>query len=142
MYQHLVAQITWLHQYQRKRDNKGRLITDKQDLQLACDILFETIILKVDELHGSLRQFYETLKTGINQKGGEDYVFTRFDIKQITGVSKTQAHRYLQQLVELEYIQQFGYANRGYKYKIAYWDNHTALRTKIKNELQKQINTI
>ncbi|KAA1241438.1 toprim domain-containing protein [Aquimarina sp. RZ0] len=142
MYQHLVAQITWLHQYQRKRNPKGYLITEKQDLQLACDILFETIILKVDELHGSLRQFYECLKNGIADKGGEEYVFTRFDIKQITGVSKTQTHRYLQQLVELEYIQQFGYANRGFKYKIVYWDNHTALRTKIKNELQQQINTI
>ena len=96
MYQHLVAQITWLHQYQRKRDSNGRLITEKQDLQAACDILLETIILKVDELHGSLRQFYETLKTGIQKKGGEDYVFTRFDVKQVTGVSKTQAHRYLQ----------------------------------------------
>lgn len=141
MYQHLVAQITWLHQYQRKKDQQGRLITDKEDLQLACDILFETIILKVDELHGSLRQFYECLKAHLKTKG-EDTTFNRFDVKQITGVSKTQAHRYIQQLVELEYIQQFGYANRGFKYKIVYWDNHTALRSKIKNELQQQINKI
>uniref|UniRef100_UPI000248F5AD hypothetical protein n=1 Tax=Aquimarina agarivorans TaxID=980584 RepID=UPI000248F5AD len=141
MYQHLVAQVTWWHQFQRKKDNQGRLITEKQDLQLACDILFETIILKVDELHGSLRQFFEKLKEGIKKKG-EDELFNRFDVKQITGASKTQAHRFTQQLVELEYLQQFGYANRGFKYKIVYWDNYKALRAKIKNDLQNQINKL
>ena len=32
------------------------------DLQAACDILFESIILKVGELDGSFRQFFEKLK--------------------------------------------------------------------------------
>ena len=141
MYQNLVAQVTWWHQYQRKKDNQGRIIAQKQDLQIACDILFETIILKVDELHGALRQFYETLKTGI-QKKGEDSLFNRFEIKQLTGTSKTQMHRYINQLVELEYLQQYGYANRGFKYKIVYWDNHQVLRSKIQGDLQKQLDSL
>jgi len=141
MYQNLVAQVTWWHQYQREKDNQGRIIAQKQDLQIACDILFETIILKVDELHGALRQFYETLKTGV-QKKGEEYLFNRFEIKEITGTSKTQMHRYINQLVELEYLQQFGYANRGFKYKIVYWDNHQVLRSKIQRDLQKQLDSL
>ena len=138
MYQNLVAQVTWWHQYQRQKDRHGRVIAQKQDLQIACDILFETIILKVDELHGSLRQFYETLKTGI-QKKGEETLFNRFEIKQITGLGKTQSHKYILQLVELEYLQQFGYANKGFKYKIVYWDNYKVMRSKIQQELQLQI---
>ncbi|WP_040472456.1 hypothetical protein, partial [Aquimarina agarivorans] len=141
MYQHLVAQVTWWHQFQRTKDQKGRLLTTKQDLQLACDILFETIILKVDELHGSLRQFFEKLKEGIKKKGEEE-LFNRFDVKQLTGLGKSQINSYLKQLVELEYLQQFGYINRGFKYKIVYWDNHKALRSKIKQELQSQINKL
>ena len=141
MYQNLVAQVTWWHQYQRKKDNQGRIIAEKQDLQIACDILFETIILKVDELHGSLRQFYETLKTGI-QKKGEETLFNRFEIKEITKISKTQMHRYINQLVELEYLQQFGYANRGFKYKIVYWDNYQVMRSKIRRDLQKQLDSL
>lgn len=141
MYQNLVAQVTWWHQYQRKKDRHGRIIADKQDLQIACDILFETIILKVDELHGSLRQFYEALKTGI-QKKGEETLFNRFEIKQLTGLGTTQTRKYVEQLVNLEYLQQFGYANRGFNYKIVQWDNHTALRIKIKEELQHQIDKL
>ena len=141
MYQNLVAQVTWLHQYQRKQDNQGRLISTKEDLQIACTILLETIILKVDELHGSLRQFYETLKNYMKEKGADTF-FNRFDIKKATGLGKTQIHKYLIQLVELEYIQQFGYANRGYKYKINYWDDYKVLRSKIQKDLQAQIDNL
>lgn len=141
MYQNLVAQVTWLHQYQRKKDNQGRLITQKEDLQLASSILLETIVLKVDELHGSLRQFYEKLKEYIKDKG-VDTQFTRFDVKQATGLGKSQINNYLQQLVSLEYIQQFGYANRGYKYKISYWDDYKVLRSKIQKDLQRQLDNL
>ncbi len=141
MYQNLIAQVTWWHQYQRKKDTQGRLIAQKQDLQIACEVLLETIILKVDELHGSLRQFYEKLKEAIKIKG-EDYLFNRFEVKIITGLGKSQINNYLKQLVELEYLQQFGYANRGFTYKIVFWDNHIALRTKIKKDLQSQIDLI
>jgi len=53
LYQSFVRQITLLHQYQRKRDSQGRVISEKSDLSAACTILFESIILKVDELDGS-----------------------------------------------------------------------------------------
>lgn len=68
MYQSIVKQITIINQYQRKQDNQGRLITEKEDLQIACEILFESIILKVDELDGSLRQFFEKLKSFVKEK--------------------------------------------------------------------------
>ena len=63
LYQSFVKQITLLHQHQRKRNKEGKLISEKEDLQVACDILFESIVLKVDELDGSLRQFFERLKS-------------------------------------------------------------------------------
>jgi hypothetical protein len=62
LYQSFVKQITLLHQYQRKQDAQGRLISEKEDLQAAAEIMFESIVLKVDELDGSLRQFYERLR--------------------------------------------------------------------------------
>ncbi|MEL6393940.1 MAG: hypothetical protein AAFR97_14430, partial [Bacteroidota bacterium] len=63
LYQSFVRQIVLLHQYQRKTDHLGRLIAEPSDLQAACDILFDAILLKVDELDGALRYFYERLKT-------------------------------------------------------------------------------
>ncbi len=138
LYQSFVRQITLLNQYQRKQDKRGRLITQKEDLQIACDILFESIVLKVDELDGSLRQFFERLKKYVNSKGKE-YEFNRFEIRKETGVSKSQQHYYITKLLELEYLRQWGFANRGYRYKIAHWDNTTALRQRIKKELANQL---
>lgn len=138
LYQSFVRQITLLHQYQRERDDRGRLISTVSDLQAACDILFESIVLKVDELDGSLRQFFEQLKGYVKSKG-RDYEFNRFEVRQATGVSKTQQHRYMSSLLDLEYLQQYGFANRGYRYKIAQWDDIAALRLQLKNHLSEQL---
>jgi energy-coupling factor transporter ATP-binding protein EcfA2 len=138
LYQSFVKQITVLNQYQRNKDGQGRLITDKEDLQTACSILFESIVLKVDELDGSLRQFYEKLKAFVNSKG-RDYEFNRFEVMEATGVKKTQEHHYISRLTELEYIRQYGFKNRGFKYKIAHWDSIETVRAKIKADLQKQL---
>jgi DNA primase len=141
LYQSFVRQVTLLNQYQRERDERGRVITAPDDLRVACEILFESIVLKVDELDGSLRQFFENVKKHVG-KLGKDYAFNRFELRKITGVSKTQQHRYLSKLVELEYVRQNGFANRGYQYKIAHWDDQSALRGRIKTELNQQIETL
>jgi len=141
LYQCLVKQITLLNQYQRKQDGQDRLISTKEDLQAACEIMFDSILLKVDELDGALRQFYEKLKS-FAEKKGKDNDFNRFEVREATGVSKTQQHRYIQQLIYLEYIHQNGFANKGFKYKIAYWDNMAATRARIKESLQNQLQAI
>lgn len=141
LYQSFVKQITLLNQYQRKQDKQGRLITEKEDLQIACEIMFESIVIKVDELDGSLRQFYEKLKAFV-EKQGKEYEFNRFEVMTATGVKKTQEHYYINRLVELEYIKQYGFKNRGFKYKIAHWDNIETVRTKIKANLQNQLTSL
>jgi len=141
LYQSFVRQITLLNQYQRKRDKQGRLLSEKADLQTACDILFESILLKVDELDGSIRQFFERLKKYVLSKG-KDYEFNRFEVREATGVSKTQQHFYIQRLVELEYLQQRGFANRGYRYQISHWDNMSKMRASIKDDLSQQLEAI
>lgn len=141
LFQHFVKMVTILHQYQRNKDERGRLITELEDIETAIHILFESIVLKVDELDGSLRQFYERLKTVISKKG-KNHSFTRFEIREATGLGKTQQHQYIHQLVQLEYVQQSGFANRGFSYRIVHWDNHSALRDKIKNYLTNQLETL
>ena len=142
LYLSFVKQITLVHQYQRKKDSQGRLISQKEDLRLANEIMFESIILKVDELDGSLRQFFERLKKHVENAAGRDRWFILRDIRQSLHVGKTRLHRYINELLELEYLQQDGHANRGYRYKISYWDNIEALRNNIKMQLEKQIEAI
>lgn len=139
LFQSYVKQITLLNQYQRKKDGQGRLITDKEDVKTAIEIMFDSIILKVDELDGSLRNFYESLKTYILKKGKE-YEFEQREIRQAFRISKTQMHRHINQLLELEYIAKtYVSARNTFHYKISYWDNMEALRKRIQKDLNQQI---
>ena len=145
LYQSYVKQITLLNQYRRSKDIKGRLVAEKEDLQVAAEIMFDSILLKIDELDGSLRDFYERLKAYVKGKGEsyQSYSFSQREIRQALNVSKTQLHRYIHDLNELEYLQQTGgYANKGYQYKISYWDNVEKLRGKVKRHLQGQLDQL
>jgi DNA primase len=136
MYQAVIKQVTFINQYQRQtKDNY--LITEIEDIEQATEVLFESIVLKVDELDGSLRQFFEKLKKFIKTAEKD---FIQREIRQEFNLSKTQLQRYINTLLELEYIKQVGgYNNTGIRYKVSYWDNYQKLRAEIKEYLLKQI---
>lgn len=137
MYQTVIKQVTFLNQYQRKLTKNDQLVTEIEDIEQATEILFESIVLKVDELDGSLRQFFERLKKYVRTDKQE---FILRDIRQTLNLSKTQVFRHMQSLVELEYVKQTGgYANKGIKYKISYRDNYQKIRAEIKDYLMNQI---
>jgi DNA primase catalytic core len=133
MFQSIIKQITIINQYQRRTQN-NRIITEIIDIENAVEILFESIILKIDELDGSLRQFFERLKKKFKTDD-----FTRFEAMETTGFKKTQLQHYINQLVQLEYIKQFGHGNKGYKYKIFHFDDIQSVRKKLKEHFTKQI---
>jgi DNA primase len=140
MYQAVIKQVTFLNQYQRKQTANNQLITEIEDIEQATEILFESIILKVDELDGSLRQFFERVKQYLKDENRE---FMQREIRQAFNLSKTQVQRFINTLLELEYIKQSGgYNNKGVKYKVSFWDNHHKFRTEIKEFLHKQINQL
>ena len=103
-YQSFVSQITILHQYQRQKDEQGRLIATVEDLKLACEILFDAIMWKIDELDSSLRQVFEQLKDYVRKQGNAQ-PFTAREIRQKLNLSKSQCFRYIEELKKLEYIQ-------------------------------------
>lgn len=143
-YQAFVKQITILHQYQRKKDERGRLIAEPEDLQIACDIMFDAIMLKIDDLDSSLRQFYDRLKEYVKKQANnfkeKELQFTQRDARLALNISKTQCFRYFEELELLEYIQRTGgYANRGFKYKVVFWDDMEKIKEKIKQDLKKQL---
>ena len=142
-----VEQVTILHQYQRQRErssnnketSKEVLIADLEDLEIAVKLMFDSIIIKADELDGILRQFYENLKAYIEEKG-KDYAFSQREIRQVFKLSKTQCFRYFSQLQQLEYIhrtQKNG--GNAFYFQISYWDNIVKLREDTKAFLLNQI---
>lgn len=143
LYQSFVRQVTLVHQYKRQKDSRGRLICRKEDLLVAADIMFESILLKIDELDGSLRQFYERLKDYIKGMGGDHYdtyAFGQREVRQALNVSKSQLQRFIYDLISLEYIAvSGGHINRGYRYRIIYWDDITRIRSRLKRHLEGQL---
>ncbi|MDQ3190781.1 MAG: hypothetical protein M3Q58_04235 [Bacteroidota bacterium] len=140
-YQSFVCQITLLNQFQREQDEQGRLIATIEDLEQACEILFDAIMWKIDELDSSTRQFFEQLKNYVKkQSQGIQYKFSAREVRQEFNLSKSQMFRYMDEMKQLEYIHVAeGSANKGFKYKIAYWDDMDKTRQRIKNELMNQI---
>lgn len=143
LFQSFIKLVTILHQYQRERDAQRRLITQVEDVEMAVAVMFESIVLKVDELDGSLRQFFERLKQYLQQQHGNHYeqaAFSLREVRQSLKCSKTQVFRYIADLVELQYVRQSGgYGNRGFTYTICYWDHYQALRDKIRAKLDEQL---
>lgn len=134
-----IEQVTILHQYQRQKSNEDTLITTSEDLEIAVDLMFNSIVIKSDELDGILRQFYENLKQYVEKKT-PNYEFTQREIRQAFRISKTQSFRYFTELQELEYIHKTNIGSRNtYHFQISYWDNIEKLRAEIRQHLQAQI---
>lgn len=146
LFQSFVKMVTIINQYQRKRDERNRLITEIEDIETAVAVMFESIVLKVDELDGSLRQFYEQLKGYLQRQYNGTHKTAEFTLREVRHAlkaSKMQVFRYFNDLQQLEYVKQNGgYANRGFTYKIMYWDDYAALRDRIKNNLNEQVNKL
>jgi len=146
LFQSFVKMVTILNQYQRKQDERKRLITAIEDVETAVAVLFDSIVLKVDELDGSLRQFYEQLKAHLKQQHNghhQNAEFSLREIRQALKLSKTQLFRYANDLTHLEYIRPSGgHANKGYTYRVQYWDNYQSLRERIRRSLDEQVKAL
>jgi len=141
-----IAQVTILNQFKRQKDIDNYLVAEIEDLEIAVDLMFNSIVIKADELDGILRQFYENLKTYIEKKAKtlgkkpNDVDFTQREIRQFFNVSKTQMQRYFEELEQLEYITKTHVGKRNsYYYQIDFWDNIEKIRSEIRENLFQQI---
>jgi DNA primase len=108
LFQNFIKMVTLINQYKRQSTKYNQLIAEIEDVEIAIEIMFESIVLKVDELDGSLRQFYERLKTYLTKQypklSTSQILFTQREIRQSLNISKAQCSRYFTQLQSLEYL--------------------------------------
>ncbi len=147
-FQDFVCQIAFLHQYQREQTKTGKIIATKSDVAAAIEIFFDSIWLKIDELDGALRDFYERLKAYMLKRDEKltttEGSFTQREIRQALNLSKTHCHTQLKRLLSLEYVLQDrkGVQRQGNTYKVVFWDDFTHVRAMIKNNLLAQLKNI
>jgi len=142
IYQGLVKQVCIFHQFQRKKDEQGRLLAEIEDMEIAGEMLFNAMVMETDELDSVQRQVYEGIKNYVKKQAGEkanDYRFTLREIRLELNISKNYCFRYMQELHKLEYVERIGYANKGFKYRILYWDDAEKVKETMKNNLNNQL---
>ena len=147
LYLSFVRQVTLIHQYQRQRDECGRLVATPEDLRVAASVLFESIVLKVDELDGGVRQFYERLKTWL---GGDDGPgtgaardFTQREVREALHVSRAQCSRFFARLQSSERVTSRYSGNlRKVCYRLDEPDDYALIRREIKADLDRQIDAL
>jgi hypothetical protein len=145
LFQSLIKQVSLFHQYQRKRDSKGRIIAQKEDIQIAADMLLGAMVMENDEIEPGLRKFFDDIKEYIQNKAGKKANaswFTLRELRRELDVSRSACFRYISELHRLAYIERTGYANKGLRYKISYWDDTEKNRKQMKEKINEQLKTI
>ncbi|PLX01114.1 MAG: hypothetical protein C0594_14425 [Marinilabiliales bacterium] len=141
-FQLIINQIALIHQYQRTKDKQGRIMVEADDIEMAIRILFDSIILNTDDLYPSLRIFFQQIKK-IATESNTNYHFTQRELRNKLGLSKSSCFRFVNELEKLEYVKKVGgYANKGYLYKVVYWDDLEKKKKRIKSNLMKQLKRI
>jgi energy-coupling factor transporter ATP-binding protein EcfA2 len=141
LYLSFVRQVALINQYQRIKDNHGRIIAEVEDLRAAAEVLFESIVLKVDELDGSVRQFYERLKAYAETSDKQD--FTQREVREALHVSRAQCSRFFARLQNAERITSRYSGNlRKVCYRLDEPDDYARIRNEIKAELFRQIDAL
>ena len=127
---HFTSLVTLFYQHQRSKDEKGRVIIEKQDVQTATDIFLGAVVVNTDELDASTLELFGRLK----QEFPNGKQFTSMDVQQL-GISKTQANRQLLMLVQADYLKKEGHKNTGFSYTVI----QTEEVQSVKNYIQQQL---
>jgi hypothetical protein len=142
-----IETITFFNQFQRETatdTSTGEIFikTAPADIELAFNLLKNSLFRRADELSTNARGFYVWLQEFL--KKAETQQFTALDIRKSKRLHPRTLNRYLQELVLFNYIQIAG-GNKyreGYRYKITDFDTENGFNTGIENALKKTIETI
>jgi DNA primase len=130
----LIKAIAFWHQRQReiKQTKEGNYFIDAtlEDVCWANELSKEVLLRKSDELSGSLRSFFESVKNYLREN--KDESFYAKPIREKLRMNPMQANRYLSELEQRGYIKQTG-GNRktGFEYSVKVWDDYEQLKKGI-----------
>jgi DNA primase len=134
-----VEVITLFNQYQRQVKNENGeeyLIATPQDLELAMELLKDSILNKVDELTGATRAFLERLKEFL--RGKDLGQFNAKEMRLEMKISSSAMGRYIKELDDNFYIEKIS-SNRlkGFEYRVRSYNEYTELKSSVDKELSE-----
>ncbi len=136
-----IEAITFYHQYQRTQlvDKDGGemyIETHPKDIEQGFKILTKVLLRRSDELNGAVREFYEKLKTVLEES--ELQKFKVSDIRQQIKLTPRSIQNYLKELVAYGYLQiTSGKQRTGYEYELLEATSETQLLQSIEQHIKK-----
>ena len=139
--------ITFFRQYQRETtaDTKtGEMLitTHPDDIELAFDLLKNSLLRRADELNSGARGFYSWLQNYLTE--AKTNRFTALDVRKAKRIHPRTLNRHLQELTLFNYIQITG-GNKyreGYRYKMTSLNEDNSLNSRIENALKQIVESI
>lgn len=137
-----IESITFYYQYQRekkydKETGEEYIETTIEDIELANELVQDILLRKSDDLSGKTRDYYETLKSYLKQKGKHSFKFQ--EVRKALRLASTTMKRYQKELMENGYLFRSGKRSEGYDYELINAQDYEQLQNKIEHVLREQL---
>jgi hypothetical protein len=122
----LIEASAFLHQHQRERgqteDGDDFVLAHLDDYRLAYRLAREVLQITLHELTRGAQDVWQQIRSWVTTEAGgdpRDFLFTRRDLRQLTGAEDHQLRSALQELVDMEYLEvATGTNGRAYQYRL------------------------
>jgi ABC-type dipeptide/oligopeptide/nickel transport system ATPase component len=147
-YLQFIEAVTFYHQYQREKHTdrvtgETYISTTLEDIEEANKLMKEVLLRKADELSGATRNYFEQLKTVLQEQ--QQSTFTNKEIRKTLRLPGTTVRRYHNELLQNGYIRlQESKKKKGYLFEIVSYEEYTQLQNSIGivlDEIMQQLRT-
>ena len=122
----LIEASAFLHQHQRARgktdDGDDYVLASLDDYELAYALAQEVLAMTLHELSRGAKDVWQQTRDWLFKEAGSSFperIFTRRELRQVTGTEDHQLRSALTELVEMEYLEvAAGTPGRAYQYRL------------------------
>jgi hypothetical protein len=146
----LIEASAFLHQYQRQtgktEDGDPFVLANLDDYRLAYDLAKEVLATTLHELSRGAKEIWQKIRDWIVGESSSDQcfeqLFTRRDLRLVTGAEDHQLRSALQELVDMEYLEIAGGAvGKAFHYRLLVAkDEDVPVALLPPEELERRIN--
>jgi len=134
-YLQFIEAVTFYHQYQRekhtdKATGETYISTTLEDIAAANKLMKEVLLRKADELSGATRNYFELLKTALQEN--KQSTFTNKEARQLLRLPISTVKRYNLELLQSNCIKRNdNQKTKAYHFEITSYEEYNQLQTSI-----------
>jgi hypothetical protein len=145
-YLQFIEAVTFYHQCQRekytdKATGETYINTTLEDIAAANKLMKEILLRKADELSGAARNYFELLKTALQENAQS--TFTNKEIKQLLRLPISTVKRHNAELLQSSYIKRNDNTKtKAYHFEITSYEEYNQLQNSISSILDNIYNNL